>query len=77
MNTAQHNVLKRILEGIANELDELSELIDRLGESPFDKITKNDYRESDKLESYYLELNDAWYWLCNWSDELEITDENK
>ena len=76
MNTAQYEALKRIIEGVANELDELSELIDSLSESAFDKFTKNAYRESDKLESYYLELSDAWYWLCNWSDELEISDAN-
>ncbi len=61
MNYAQQVALKKIVENIADELDELSLVVD----SFFNTNNEN----AQQLEKYYLDINDALYWLNAWFSE--------
>lgn len=63
MNRAQHAALSKIINNIADELDEFNSLLNY--------VVIEDY---DTLEEHYLKLNDAWYWLNSYADEQEIQD---
>ena len=66
MNRAQHAALSKIINNIADELDELALVVDSMSSDI----------KSEVIDNHYLKINDAWYWLYSWLDEQEITDEN-
>lgn len=68
MNRAQHAALSKIVKNIADELDELSLVVD--------SVRYTDHENAEIVDKHYLALNDAWYWFESWFDEQEIQDEN-
>lgn len=66
MNRAQHAAISKVLKNIADELDELTLVVDSMFKSP----------ESEELDEFYLKFSDAWYWTDAWLNEQEITNEN-
>lgn len=65
MKRSHYAALAKIAKNIAAELDEMSLVVDSMGDDP----------KSEDLDEHYLKINDGWYWLYNWLDEQEITDE--
>lgn len=65
MKRSQYAALAKITKNIAAELDEMSLVVNSM----------LDDAKSEDLDEHYLRINDGWYWLYNWLDEQEITDE--
>jgi transposase-like protein len=65
MKRSHYAALAKIAKNIAAELDEMSLVVDSMSDNP----------KSEDLDEHYLRINDGWYWLYNWLDEQEITDE--
>ena len=65
MKRSQYAALAKITKNIAAELDEMSLVVDSMSDNP----------KSEDVDEHYLRINDGWYWLYNWLDKQEITDE--
>jgi len=65
MKRSHYAALAKIAKNIAAELDEMSLVVDSMSDNP----------KSEDVDEHYLRINDGWYWLYNWLDEQEITDE--
>jgi len=65
MKRSHYAALAKIAKNIAAELDEMSLVVDSMSDNP----------KSEDVDEHYLRINDGWYWLYNWLDKQEITDE--
>jgi hypothetical protein len=66
MNRAQHAALSKIINNIADELDELALVVDSM----------SDDTRSEVMDDHYLKFADVWFWFNEWLDEQEIQNEN-
>ena len=59
MNRAQHAALSKIINNIADELDELALVVDSMSSDI----------KSEVIDNHYLKFSDCWFWFNEWLDE--------